>query len=193
MKKTLFIIPGFMEKSTNGRYDKLIKVFKEKSFNIIHVPIIWKYKTYTDYASQFQEFYQKNRTGNDFVLGFSYGAVVAFMTAPQIKPKRLFLCSISNTFNEDLKDMDKKRDLIIKFIGKRRFLDAQNISADKIAQEIKTPVDIFIGEKEMANLQFKKRNYSIHKIIKQSKLILIKDTDHEINNKEYAVSINKRL
>lgn len=30
MKKTLFTIPGFMEKSTNSRYIKLIKVFKEK-------------------------------------------------------------------------------------------------------------------------------------------------------------------
>lgn len=193
MKKTLFIIPGFMEKSTDSRYANLIKVFKEKCFDIIYVPIIWKHRTYTDYAKQFKEFYQKNKTGNDFVLGFSYGAVVAFMIAPQIKPKKLFLCSISNIFKEDLEDMNKKRNLIIKFIGKRRFLDAQNISANKIAQEIKTPTDIFIGEKELTDKPFKKRVYLIHKIIKYSNLIVVSNTDHEINSKEYTISIRKRL
>src|SRR5690606_37231643 len=89
--------------------------------------------------------FHKHKGRQNYVLGFSYGAVIALITANDLKPKKIFLCSLSPDFKEDSKNM---KEWIKKLIGKNRYKDIQTRSGRKIAQELKVPSVIFYGEKE---------------------------------------------
>lgn len=101
----MFIIPGFMESVTDSDYQKLKRFLVRKGFVVKLVSIRWKYKTITDYITEFEHFYLKNKSDNNSVLGFSYGAVIAFSAAQKLGVNRLYLCSLSPDFSEDVIDM----------------------------------------------------------------------------------------
>ena len=76
-----------------------------KGFTVSLVPITWERATMTDYAVEFESFYEKHKANDNYVLGFSYGAVIAFITANKLKPKKIYLCSLSSDFKEDVRSM----------------------------------------------------------------------------------------
>jgi len=51
--------------------------------------------------------YQNFDNKNSLIIGFSFGAMVAFIASQKIRPKKLILCSLSPYFNEDLKKLRK--------------------------------------------------------------------------------------
>jgi len=102
--------------------------FKSKGFIVKEVSIQWMYRVMSDYVEQFQDFYLKNKGEKNYILGFSFGAMIAFLSAPTLKPNKLFLCSLSPYFKEDLKNID---DASRKFFGVRQLKDLENHSATK--------------------------------------------------------------
>ena len=57
------------------------EVFDRKRTYGFLVPITWERATMTDYAVEFESFCEKHKANDNYVLGFSYGAVIAFITA----------------------------------------------------------------------------------------------------------------
>lgn len=106
MKKIAYIIPGYCESHLRQRgYDKIAKFFEERGIEPIHVEIDWeknKPKRFSDYTKQFLDLYRKPKGTKVYILGFSYGATIAFLTASETRPKTLILCSLSPYFEEDL-------------------------------------------------------------------------------------------
>ena len=100
--KTIFLLPGFKQKAASGYFEPISSFLKSKKFHVIKVPVRWDYRTMSDYVSDFKEFYLKHKTGNDYFFGFSYGAVIAFISAVELKTKKIYLCSLSGDFKEDL-------------------------------------------------------------------------------------------
>jgi len=141
----MFIIPGFKESITDGSYKSLKKFFESKGYQVKLVPISWNYKTMSDYIKQFEDFYVKHKSDANHVLGFSYGAVVAFSTAEKLGIKKLYLCSLSPDFLEDVTGM---QDWIKKYIGIRRLEDCLTRSGREVARKLTVPTVIFYGEKE---------------------------------------------
>ncbi len=186
--KNLFIIPGYTDTASDPQYKEIIKIAKSKGYVIHKVPIQWKYRTVSDYIGQFKEFYSKHKSNNDYFFGFSYGAVVAFSTAEELKPKKIFLCSLSNDFKEDLKGIENRAR---KFLGKKRFEDTKARSAVQIAKKLAIPTIVLYGEKEHDRL--KKRCEETVKLAKHAKLVVVKNADHEIGHLEYIKAIKAVL
>lgn|SRR3989338_1127144 len=185
--KKLFIIPGYGESAGSARYRKLITTASQKGYSVQKVPIQWKYRVMSDYISQFEKYYTKHKTVNDYFLGFSFGAVIAFSTAQELQPKKIFLCSLSNAFKEDIKGKQTKLE---KFLGKRATKDLQTRSAKRIAKSLTVPTVIFYGEKEK---DLKKRCEETAKLAKKALVVIVKNADHEISLPEYIQSIKKYL
>jgi pimeloyl-ACP methyl ester carboxylesterase len=144
-----------------------------------------------DYVKDFEIFYLANKGKKNYILGFSYGAVITFILANVLKPKKIFLCSLSPDFKEDLESM---KPWIIKYIGKKRFKDAKTRSAIKIAKELSVPSVLFYGEKEgKAYPKLKKRAEETVKLARNSKLVVVPKAPHDISFSEYKITIMREF
>lgn len=190
-QKTFFIIPGFKEQATDKNYAWLFDFLKTKNYEVVSVPIDWNYKTLSDNAVELVDFLKKYQGGDNYVLGFSYGAVLAILTSNEIRPKKLYLCSLSPDFSEDLKDMSPD---IKKYIGKRRCLDIRSRSGRKIAKELTKPTIIFYGEKEGEIYPaLKNRCTETAKLASNAKLVVVKEAPHKINFPGYMNAIKGEI
>lgn len=194
MKKsgmTFFLMPGFKQKSRDTQFVWLIKFLKKQGFKVIVVPIKWKNRTISDYVKDFKEFYGKHKTTTNYVLGFSYGAVITLITANELKPKRIYLCSLSPDFKEDI---IKMKPWVRKLVGKRRLQDAKKRSGKEMAKGLKIPSVIFYGESEgRVYPQLKVRCEETVKLANDSKLIVVKSASHRLNHFEYMKSLKQEL
>lgn len=194
MKKTVYVIPGSTESTKKKRYKKALDLFRKKGFRIIEVRIIWKNKTMTDCMNQFLK--TKPKKGS-YVFGFSYGAMIALISASSVKPKTLILCSLSPYFKEDLTATrhvyGKKFD---KYCKKHDFEDLKKYSFNKIAKHVKCRTILIAGDKETV---VSGKNYPLvlnraldaKKRIKNSSLVIIKNGKHDISQKQYHDAIKK--
>jgi len=186
MNKIVYIIPGFTEKVNLKGYQQIIKFFKSKNFKVIPIKISWQYKVMSNYVDEF--FSQLSHQQNDevYLFGFSFGAMIAFISAVKIKPKILFLCSLSPYFNEDLKSLKKSWK---NRIGKKRMEDLKKFSFNKLVKNINCKTILVAGKNEGKELDT--RVNDAHNKIKKSELIIIDDVKHEISQKEYIDKLHK--
>lgn len=189
--KSFFIIPGFKQKVTNKDFAWLKRFLTQKGFNVLMVPIEWDHKTMTDYTTQFEKFFDKNKSKENYVFGFSYGAAITFITAQKLKPKKIFLCSLSPDFKEDLIYQKK---WILDYIGKKRVADNMQRSGVKIANNLSIPSIVFYGEREGKQYpNLKNRCEETVKLAKNSRCIVVKDAPHNISHPEYVAAIKAQF
>jgi esterase/lipase len=191
MPKTIFLIPGFKTQITDPLYKELVSYLEKKNYTVKPVPITWKNRTLTKNAEEFNNYFEKNKGKVNYVLGFSYGAVISLMTAKIIKPDKLILCSLSPDFKEDSKMMPG---WLIKYIGVNRYLDTKTRSANNLAKSLDIETVILYGEKEGADYpQLKKRSEEIAKHSKKTKLIVVKNAPHDISFPTYIETLKKTI
>lgn len=142
----------------------------------------------SDYAEDFRRQYREQKSDDNTVLGFSYGAVIAFLTANECKPKRIYLCSLSPDFREDIGAMTPG---MRKIVGSRRMTDAKKRSGKVLAKELSVPATVFYGETEAKKYpQLKIRcEETIASSKKKSKLVVVKEAPHKIDHPEYKKAI----
>ena len=63
---------------------------KGQGFEVVMVPVTWNRRTMRDYAVEFEEFYSKHKSEENYILGFSYGAVIALIVGERLSPKNCF-------------------------------------------------------------------------------------------------------
>ncbi|MBP6974751.1 MAG: hypothetical protein KBB54_02285 [Candidatus Pacebacteria bacterium] len=189
--KKFFIIPGFKERANDSQYKWLISHIKKAGWTPVTVPITWNRKTVSQNANDFVTFYNEQRSEQNQVLGFSYGAVIALLTAGTLGPRKLYLCSLSPDFKED---QDKISPSIRKYIGKKRFKDIETRSAIKIAKNLSVPTTIFYGEVEGEEYpSLKNRCEETAKHAQHAELVVIPDTPHKIDFIAYQDAIKMKL
>ncbi len=143
----------------------------------------------TDYIQQFEVFYRKYQTEENHVFGFSYGAVIAFSSAEKLEVDKLYLCSLSPDFCEDLIDM---QEWIKKYIGIRRLRDCLRRSGRELAKQLSVPTVILYGEKEATEFpKIKTRAMETKELAKSVKVIEVKDAPHDISFPAYREAIEK--
>lgn len=133
MRKIVYIIPGFREKANLKRYKEIIRFFKARKFHTVPIIISWKYGVMSKYVGEFLKQLKHEKNDEVYVLGFSFGAMIAFISAVNIKPKVIFLCSLSPYFKEDLTRLPKSWK---KMVGKRRVNDLKNISFSALVKKL---------------------------------------------------------
>ncbi len=180
MKKTAYIIPGFTQNSNDEEYKRVMKYFKENNFKVIPIRITWKYRVMSDYVNEFLKQYKKEKDEETILFGFSFGAMIALISAAKIKPRTIILASLSPYFKEDLKHVKKTWQ---KYVGKKRLQDLKKYSFKELASKIKCKTILTMGGKEGKELQ--RRVREAKKKIKNSELIIIKKATHDISQKEY--------
>lgn len=191
MPKRIFLIPGFKSHIVSKQYGWLVSYLKDKGYDVISVPIKWNYRTLTQNAQEFIEFYKRNKTSNDYVLGFSFGAVIALMTAETISPKKLFLCSLSPDFKEDSKYMSH---WLRKYIGEHRYADTTTRSAIKLSKALSIKTVILYGENEGDEFpQLKRRCEETAFLARDARLVIVPNAPHDISAPMYQSALKKLL
>ena len=155
------------------------------------MPIGWRHRVMSDYIEDFKMCYQKNKSTINYVLGFSYGAVIAFSSANDLLPDKIFLCSLSPDFKEDIFSM---KAWIKKFVGTRRLADARSRNRKTIAQKLNVPSIVFYGEQEGRQYpQLKIRCEETARLAKNSHIIRVPRAPHKIDHPEYIKALQDQL
>ncbi len=194
MQKVVYIIPAFQENPNSEIYKKISRVFKNIGIKPITVRINWNSKRnlMEDYQKQFVDIYKKVNIRGDvvYLFGFSAGAWIAFMASLEIKPKKVFLCSLSPYFREDMKLWTRDW---IDSIGDKRFNAFKTHKFGSLVKRFRSESIIFVGKNEDPKGILIRRAKIAHKSIKNSKLVIIHGLEHNIRQKEYLETIKKYI
>src|SRR3990167_10381498 len=195
-----FIIAGFNmnQSAADPKYQALREAIKSKGYEVIPFSKHWNHKTVSEYTKEFIKFYSDNKStgGENIVIGNSHGAMVAFLSAPIIRPNKIIVCSLSAYFKEDMHK--QKQSYMIRRFGKLRTADSHVISADETAQEInKTQVDVVFMRGERENwgrfIKLSERVEQSVKAVKRSKLVVVPNCPHSFRAPEYIDGITAEL
>lgn len=189
MTKKYFIIPGFWSQVSDSDYVWLVTYLTKQGYKVRGVPIRWSYRTVSQNAAEFLNYFNQHKTEQNYILGFSYGAVIALLTTNQTNPQVLYLCSLSPDFAEDATSVPE---WIKGYIGKRRYQDMQSRIAQTLATELTCETLVFYGEEEGEEFPaLKKRSEETAKLAQNSKLIIVKNAPHNIKHPEYQIALKK--
>jgi len=128
MKELIFISPGKDKPNIDGNFKTRL------------IYIDWKYKTITDLVDEVMP-----KIKGDIIAGYSIGGTVALILTQRLKLKKLILYSPSPLFKEKVNTLSNPALVVL---GKRRLADAKTYSIKEIINDIKFPVEIYIGSKE---------------------------------------------
>lgn len=185
--KVAFIIPGFGESSKFKKYKDIAKTFEEKDINPIILNIPWKKKVMSDYVDFFLSEYFKIEAKEVYTLGFSFGAMISFITSTKVNINTQILCSLSPYFKEDLSVIRK---WWLKGVGKHRVENFHQYSYKELSSKVKAQTFLFVGAKETKEiLHTDKTIFSLLNCKKS--LTLVENAKHDIGDKKYLESINE--
>lgn len=191
MSKTFFIIPGFRHSANEDQYGWLKAHLKSQGFAVKTVEVTWNKTVMTDNVQQFKDFYAKHKADTNYVLGFSFGAMIAAISAPELKPDMLFLCSLSPYFAEDLPTL---KPYWRKNVGHRRVTDFESISATDIAKRITSPTTVIYGGGEGIKFpRLKHRCIEAAAQIRGARLLVAPEAPHQIDFPSYQKAIKQAL
>lgn len=173
MKQKIYYIPGWGE-TKNFKYSKKIIQALEKNGEVIPIKYISKKGTNPSRNIEMILEQIKKPTKNDILIGFSMGALFAYILNTKIKFKKVIICSIPPVLEKDLDVFSKKE---VSFLFSKKEIDEFH----KIKYtRLKSPAIFICGDKEKRET-IEKTKWLAKKF--KSKSIIIKNTDHNLNNK----------
>ena len=179
-KRVIFIIPGFNHLSTSAAYTKLAKMLKKEGYLPILVSIPWKNTTILENIKYFLKEYKKVKSSKKYILGFSFGAIIAFVASTKVRSSGLILCSLSPYFKEDLPKETNK--------------NFSKLASFELAKKIKSKQILMLYGAEEARSLIKRVTDTFSHISTANKfLISIHKTEHNIGNKKYLTKINQAV
>lgn len=171
-EKIIFIIPGFRHLPTSRAYKEIATILKSEGYLPILVKIPWKQTTISDNTEYFLKKYKKFNSKKKYILGFSLGAMIAFIASTKVRVSGLILCSLSPYFKEDLPS--------------ERF-DCATVARKTKAKQIL----MLYGAKEAKSL-IKRVNEAFDQVTSRDKyLIPVRKTEHNIGDKRYLHKIHQ--
>lgn len=188
-KKTIFIIPGFRHIPTNKAYTEIAKILKKEGYSPIVVTIPWKHTTLSQNTEFFLKKYKKVHTKEKYILGFSFGAMIAFLASTKVSVDGLILCSLSPYFKEDMTRMNKN---LHASLTMERYEDCSRLHAGRLSKQVKAKQTLLLyGEKEAKSL-INRVNEIYDQIPSTHKYLLpILKTEHNIGDKRYLQKIHQ--
>src|SRR3989344_389943 len=193
MGKVVFVIPGYGEKKSSRRaYAHIENAFKKRGYKTFVAPVTWLRHTMSDYVVEFVTFARsKIKRGDRIVMqGFSFGAVIALMSAHEIMTNNLLLCSLSPFFKQDLAATRRTWKSADKVMGKARMKDLARLDFGRFTKP-GGRVTLLLGAKEVGTVE--QRVKDAHKRIKGSKLVVIPGAKHDIGNPDYLTAIKSEI
>ncbi len=186
-KKVFFIIPGFRHQPKNKAYKEIAKMLKKEGHITIPVNIRWRQTTISQNCDYFLQKYKKVNSKNKYILGFSLGAMIAFIASTKVNVSGLILCSLSPYFKEDLSKINKN---VLSSLKIQQYQDFSKLHCATLAKRIKAKQILMLyGTKEEKSLK-KRVRLAFNQISSGHKyLIPIEKTEHDIGNRRYLHKI----
>lgn len=188
-KKPIFIIPGFRHRPTSKTYKELAKMLKNAGYHPIVISIPWRQTTISENTNYFLKKYKKINSKKKYVLGFSLGAMIAFIASTKVNIRGLILCSLSPYFKEDLSKTD---DSWTSPIMIQRYHDFSGLHCKTLAKQIKAKQILMLYGAREEKLLIKRVTNAFSQISSTNKyLIQIKKAEHNIGDKRYLNKIHQ--
>src|SRR5258708_1960433 len=108
-EKVIFIIPGFNHLPTDTAYRNIAKMLRSEGYRPILVTIHWNKTTISQNTKYFLREFKKINAKKKYILGFSFGAMIAFIASTRVAVYGLILCSLSPYFKKDLLEINTGR------------------------------------------------------------------------------------
>lgn len=186
-EKVIFVIPGFRQTPKSKAYKALANVLKGEGYSVKLITIPWKNSTITQNTEYFLKKYKSSTSRNKYILGFSYGAMIAFLASTKISSKGIILCSLSPYFKEDINPSKKTA---LSRLARLRFDDFLRLHSVKLARSTKSKKVIMLyGTLEARSLISRVKNTFAELDPEKKHIISIRKTDHNIGDKNYLLSI----
>ncbi|TAK04768.1 alpha/beta hydrolase [Patescibacteria group bacterium] len=190
MERIAYIIPGFGHSPLRQRgYKAIGGFFERQGITPRYVLIDWHRKTprtFTDFVRQFLKHHDGRKRQETYVLGFSYGATIAFLSATKIKPKALILCSLSPYFEEDMKNLKPSW---IRW-WRKHFKDS-DYSFAAMAPRIRVKTYVVYGSKEHFSVAVRAKDARAR--IPRSSLRVSRGAEHKIHRREYLRTLERLI
>lgn len=187
MRKVAFIIPGFGYSPKREEYQSIGTLFQQKGIEPIYVEVDWKYSIISDNVADFVKLLKETKADYKYILGFSFGAVIAYLSATQEKVHTLILCSLSPYFSEDLTNI---KDSWKKHTGKKRIEDFEKISNSKLAAKINSESYLLFGTKEGPEIETRAKN-TYDSLKNKKHLISIDGVKHKLEDERYLKQVKQ--
>lgn len=133
-QKAVFVIPGFRQRPTNKAYKEIKKILKSEGYFPVLIDVPWKGSTISENTDYFLKIYKKIKARKKYVLGFSYGAMIAFIASTKVGSSGLILCSLSPYFKEDIPRLKKKT---VSALLAQRYQNFSQLPCRKLAKKVK--------------------------------------------------------
>lgn len=184
-RKSVFIIPGFRHKPTHKPYRMVAKLLKKEGYVPFLMKIPWKQTTISENTEYFLKEYKKIRRKKKYILGFSFGAMIALVASTKVRVAGLILCSLSPYFKEDL--IKNKKNWMDKYSH-----DFLRLSARTLARKVKTnQILMLYGAKEAKSLIARVKETFKHIESNEKHLFPVKKADHNIGDTRYLGTIHQ--
>lgn len=149
------------------------------------MPVKWKRTTISQCGAEFKKLFENTKAKEKYILGFSWGAMIAYLIASDVQVNTLVLCSLSPWFAEDLPKLPKSW---VNFAGKNRLNDFKNMPASAIAAKITANTFLLYGLQEHSLVEVRaKGTFGSLKCKKQ--IVAIEGVKHDIADEKYLDKI----
>ncbi len=182
---TLFIVPGFKQKTTDLTWLKVKKLSQKYFQEAILFQPEWNYHTLTDWVGAFDQCRQQY-VGPQMVLGFSFGAMIAFLSSINLPTETAILCSLSPYFSEDIVSLKPWWNHAV---GKKRMATFQETHFSKLAPKSHSQNYLLVGEKEVS--QCFTRYYDALEQLPGSSGIVVPQAGHDIGHQQYLAALDQ--
>ncbi len=190
-EKVIFIIPGFRQKITSKAYVKISESLKTQGYFPILVEIPWRNSTISENCKYFISLYKTIDAPKKYILGFSYGAMIAFVASTKVSVSGLILCSLSPYFSEDISSIQDKN---ISSLMEARFKDFSTLHFSALVKKLKTKQVLMLYGKQEARVLVRRVLKAFEQIdSKHKSLMSIKKTEHDISDEKYISTISKAV
>jgi hypothetical protein len=187
MASIAYIIPGYQENYKSRRaYELIAREFKSAGIKPMQVSIKWDFKKPIDfefYNKQFLKQYKHSKSDKVYILGFSFGALMAFLTEFKTKPDAIILCSLSPYFKENYHNVKPRW---LKW-WKTNFTN--ELEFKNLAKKFSTKTYLLAGDREDDSVL--KLLYQAKRKIKNSHSVVANGAAHNINNHAYLKAIKE--
>lgn len=187
--KTVFIIPGYKHQPQNKAYKTIARMLKSEGYSPISIKIPWKQTTISQNTDYFLKKYKKINSRKKYILGFSFGAMIAFLASTKVSVSGLILCSLSPYFKEDLLKLDNDWS---SSLMSQRYQDFSSLRCSRLTKQTKTKeIHMLYGLNE-EKLLIKRVTRVYRQIsLKRKYLIPIQETEHNIGDRRYLHTIHQ--
>lgn len=142
MAKKLIIIPGLGENIQGKNYRGIVRGAKNLKFKVKPIKIIWDTEMdMSDYITQAEEQLPPDLS-DSYVLGFSFGAYIAYQIALKNTAKGYIFCSTSPYFSDDIPKIPQASR---EYFGSKLF---SSFKKYKVGKTPNVPGYFFIGKED---------------------------------------------